>query len=137
MKTRITGIVFLAGALTCSALSESATSAQWTGVWQGTLDGQPSVTLTLARDTGELSGTLVLNIIKKEDGGQPHVAAVEPHVLVNPRVEGDTLSFGVRKIDGSSDLLNFTVALTPEGKARIHCTNCGKGAPTVDMDRAW
>jgi hypothetical protein len=84
-----------------------------------------------------LSGTLVLNIIKKEDGGQPHVAAVEPHTLVNPRVDGNTLSFSVRKLDPLTDLLNFTVVLTPERKARIHCINCGKDAPTVDMDRAW
>lgn len=133
MKIRITGIVCLVGALACSALAESGTGTQWTGVWQGTLDGQPSVTLTLAQDTGQLSGTLVLNIIKKEESGQAHVAAVEPHALVNPRVDGNTLSFDVRRIDG--DLMNFTVALTPEGKARIHCTTC-KGAPTVDMDRS-
>jgi hypothetical protein len=57
--------------------------------------------------------------------------------LVNPQVDGNNLNFEVRKIDGSSDLLNFTVALTPEGKARIHCTNCGKDAPTVDMERTW
>lgn len=134
MHFRITGIVCLAGALTCSALAESAASAQWAGVWQGKLDGQPSVTLTLAHDTGRLSGTLVLNIIMKKDGKQAYIAAVEPHALVNPRVEANTLYFDVRRIDG--DLMNFTVALTPEGRARIHCTNCGKGAPTVDMDRA-
>lgn len=133
MNIRITGIVCLTGALACSALAQSATSTQWAGVWQGTLDGQPSVTLTLAQDTGQLSGTLVLNIIRKEDNGHAHVAAVEPHALVNPRVDGDTLSFDVRRIDGG--LMTFTVALTPQGTARIHCTTC-KGAPTVDMDRA-
>ena len=135
MKPAIAATACLAGVLASSLLAESSDS-EWIGVWEGRLDGQPSVTLTLARDTGQLSGTLVLNIIKKEDGGQPHVAAVEPHALINPRVDGNSLSFGVRKIDQST-LLNFIVALTPEGKARIHCTNCGKDAPTVDMDRAW
>jgi hypothetical protein len=137
MSKRNAGIVCLTIALAYAALAETASGARWDGVWQGKLDGQPSVTLTLARDTGQLSGTLVLNIIQKEDGGQPRVAAVEPHVLVDPHLEGDTLSFGVRKIDASGDLLNFTVALTPEGKARIHCTNCGKDAPVVDMERVW
>lgn len=137
MKRGIIAVVCLASALSCAALAESAANTRRVGVWESKLDGQPGATLTLAQDTGQLGGTIVLNIIQKDDGGQPHVAASEPHVLVNPRVDGDTLSFGVRKIDGSGELLNFTVALTPEGKARIHCINCGAEAPTVDMERVW
>jgi hypothetical protein len=136
MKCRFLAAALLFAALACAAAAESTGNAQWIGVWQGTLDGQPSVTLTLARDTGQLDGTLVLNVVKKEKGGKPYVAATEPHVLVNPRFDGGTLSFAVRKPDAAGDLLNFTVALTPEGKARIHCTNCGKDAPVVDMDRS-
>jgi len=137
MKRMFAGMVCLAGALGCAALAESTPGSAWVGVWESKLDGQPGATLTLAQDTGELTGTLVLNIIKKEKGGVPHIVASEPHVLVNPQLDGDRLNFSVKKIAGSSDLLNFTVALTPEGKARIHCTNCGKDAPTVDMERAW
>jgi hypothetical protein len=137
MKRKIVGMVCLTMALAYAALAQTAGDAQWDGVWEGKLDGQPSVTLTLAHDTGQLSGTLVLNIIRKEDGGQPHVAATEPHVLVDPHLEGNALSFGVRKINGSGNLLRFMVALTPEGRARIHCTNCGKDAPFVDMERAF
>jgi hypothetical protein len=131
----------LAAAILISVCSLSAQSAGpatrpawWAGVWQGELDGQPSVTLTLANDTGQLGGTLVLNIIERGDGGA-RINAREPHVLVSPHLDGNTLSFAVRKIGGSSTLLNFTVALTPEGKARIHCTNCGADAPVVDMSR--
>ena len=134
MKRRILAAAFLTSALVCGLAAEPTGPAEWTGVWQGELDGQPSVTLTLANDTGQLGGTLVLNIIEREDGGA-RIRAREPHVLVHPQLDGNTLSFGVRKIDGSSDLLNFTVALTPDGKARIHCTNCGADAPTVDMSR--
>jgi hypothetical protein len=138
MRGRILAAAFLISSLVCGLSAESAQPAtrpaQWAGVWQGELDGLPSVTLTLANDTGQLGGTLVLNIIEKEDGGA-RIKAREPHVLVHPQLDGNTLSFGVRKIDGSSDLLNFTVALTPEGKARIHCTNCGADAPVVDMSR--
>jgi hypothetical protein len=136
MKNKIIiAVACVAIAAACAALAEPPDRTQWIGVWQGRLDGQPSVTLTLADDTGELDGTLVLNIIEKQDG-QARIADIEPHVLVQPHLDGNVLSFGVRKIDGSSDLLNFTVGLTPEGKARIHCTNCGADAPTVDMDRA-
>jgi hypothetical protein len=135
MKKRILAAASVTCALVCGLAAESNGPAQWTGVWQGELDGQPSVTLTLANDTGQLGGTLVLNIIEKEDGGAARIKAREPHVLVHPQLDGNTLSFGVRKIDGSSDLLNFTVELTPEGKARIHCINCGADAPVVDMSR--
>ena len=137
MKNKIIiAVACVAIAAVSAALAEPPDRAQWVGVWQGKLDELPSVTLTLAQDTGQLSGTLVLNIIKREPGGQPQILAAEPHSLVNPQVDGNILNFEVKKIDGSSDLLNFTVALTPEGKARIHCTNCGADAPTVDMDRA-
>jgi hypothetical protein len=132
MNKRTLLAIGAASLLTCAAAAESPFNAQWDGVWQGQLDGQPSVTLTLAEDTGELGGTLVLNVVEKENG-QARVAATEPHVLVHPRIEGNLLSFGVKKPDG--DLINFTVVLTPEGKARIHCTNCGAEAPVVDMTR--
>src|SRR5579863_3500756 len=103
-----------------AAAAEPKVNQQWDGVWQGQLDGQPSVTLTLAEDTGELGGTLVLNRVEKEPGQPAFIAGIEPHVLVQPRLEGNLLTFGVRKPNG--DLMTFTVALTPEGKARIHCT---------------
>jgi hypothetical protein len=135
MKNRIIIVVAcVAIAAACATLAEPPDRAQWVGVWQGKLDELPSVTLTLADDTGELDGTLVLNVIEKQDG-QARIAAIEPHVLVHPHFDGNVFSFGVRKIDGSRDLLNFTAGLTPEGKARIHCTNCGAEAPVVDMDR--
>lgn len=121
------------GMMTCASSAQQPLNIQWDGVWQGYLDGQPSVTLTLAEDTGELGGTLVLNVVEKEHGQAAHVAAIEPHVLVHPRLDGNLLSFEVRKPDG--DLFNFTMVLTPGGKARIHCTNCGADAPEVDMTR--
>jgi hypothetical protein len=132
MNKRSLIAICAASFVACAATAETPASSQWDGVWQGWLDGQPSVTLTLAEDTGELGGTLVLNLVEKQDG-QARVAAIEPHVLVRPRVDGKQLTFGVRRPDG--DLVNFTVALTPEGKARIHCTDCGADAPVVDMTR--
>jgi hypothetical protein len=117
------------------AAAQGDSDAAWIGVWLAELDGQPSVTLTLAKDTGALDGTIVLNIITRQDG-QPHVIASEPHVLIHPRLESSTLSFGLKKIDGSGDLMNFTVALDAEGKAKIHCLNCGVDAPVVELAKA-
>ncbi len=135
MHKKTLAAICAASLLAYAAAAEPTNHSQWTGVWQGRLDGQPGVTLTLAEDTGELGGTLVLNVVEKQDG-QARVAATEPHVLVHPRLDGSTLSFEIRKIDGSRDLVNFTVVLTPEGKARIHCLDCGADAPVVDMTRA-
>ena len=73
---------------------QSSSTSDWIGVWQGELDGQPSVTLTLAEDTGMLEGTLVLNIISR-DNGQPQIIAREPHVLMRPHVDCVKLSFEV------------------------------------------
>jgi hypothetical protein len=136
MKSRIFTIASLVSALAFSAAAQTTGHPQWDGVWQSQLDGQTGAILTLAEDAGALGGTLVLNMVVK-DGGPSRVAFSEPHVLVNPRVEGNTLSFDVRRAKAPAVLANFTVTLTPEGKARIHCTNCGSDAPTVDMERSW
>ena len=108
--------------------------SDWIGVWQGDLDGQPGVVLTLAEDNGSLDGTLVLNVVSR-DGGQPHIIAHEPHTLVQPRLDGARLSFRVKRMDGSSAPTEFTAELTSPDHARIHCLNCGDDAPTVEMTR--
>ncbi|HEX4758750.1 MAG TPA: hypothetical protein VH308_12235 [Terracidiphilus sp.] len=110
----------------------TASTEKWAGVWQGELDGHPSVVLTLANDTGQLGGTVVLNIIQKENGDAREVAK-EPHVLMNPSVDGEILAFQCRKLDGG--FLDFTVKLTGADEANIHCSNCGAEAPTVDLVR--
>ena len=135
MNIRMGGVVFASMIALCCAVAQSNTDAGWVGVWQGKLDGQPSVILTLAEDTGTLEGTLVLNIITREDGGQPRIVAHEPHVVVRPRIDGNNLSFQLKRLDASSPMMDFTVILTAPGSARIHCLNCGDDAPVVEMTR--
>ena len=116
------------------AATQSSGPSDWVGVWQGELDGQPSVTLTLAQDNGTLDGTLVLNIIAR-DADQPRIVAHEPHTLMQPRVAGVTLSFQLKRIDGSSDPMRFHVEMTSHESAKIHCLNCGGDAPTVEITK--
>ena len=134
MRIRMWGIVCVGMIALCSAASQSDTEAGWVGVWQGELDGQPSVSLTLAEDTGTLEGTLVLNGISR-DGGQPHIAVREAHVLVRPRVDGHTLSFQLKRLTPSSPMMNFTVIVATRSKATIHCLNCGDDAPVVEITK--
>lgn len=116
------------------AATQPNASSDWIGVWQGELDGQPSVTLTLAQDNGALEGTLVLNIINR-DGAGPHIVAHEPHTLMQPHIDGVTLSFQLKRIDGTSNPMLFHVEMTSHESANIHCLNCGDDAPTVKMTK--
>jgi hypothetical protein len=106
----------------------------WVGVWQAELDGQPSAILTLGEDTGSLEGTLVLNGINRE-GGQPRIAVRETHVLMHAHVDGNTLSFQLKRLRGASELMNFTVVFAENGSATMHCSNCGSEAPVVAMTK--
>jgi hypothetical protein len=134
MKQKIFAIAFLAGALVCSAYAQSTLRSQWVGVWHADVNGLPTSTLTLAADTGELGGTVVLDMVSDE-GGAPHVIESEPHVLMDPHVEGGTLSFQVKmqKPNGSVVMRDFTATLTSPGNANFHCVNCGADAPVVHL----
>ena len=123
MNIRRGGVVFVGMIALCCAAAQKP-DAGWVGVWQGELDGQPSAVLTLAEDNGPLEGTLVLNGISR-DGAEPHIAVRETHVLMHPQMDGRTLSFQLKRKNGSIPLMNFTVVLSPEGKATLHCLNCG------------
>ena len=134
MKQRIFAIAFLAGALASAASAQAAPGSPWVGVWRANFNGLPTDTLTLAADTGELGGTVVLDMVSDE-GGTPHVIVSEPHVLMNPRLNGGTLSFRVKmqKPGGPVVTRDFTVTLTSPGNANFHCVNCGPGAPVVSL----
>jgi len=133
MKRCIVVFVLAAATAAGGAIARAQHNAEWLGVWHGELDGQPSVVLTLADDTGALGGTVVLNIIERENGAA-HVVATEPHTLVNPHVEGEVLTFQFKKPDG--DLLDFAVKRNADGEVTIHCVNCSADAPTVSLTRA-
>ena len=119
---------------TCLSAIQTSGPLDWIGVWQAELDGQPSLVLTLAADDGTLQGTLVLNGISR-DGGAPHIAVREVHVLLHPKVSGTTISFEVKQVRGSEKTMDFTVQQTSIGTARIHCLNCGDDAPVVEITK--
>ncbi|HET6169317.1 MAG TPA: hypothetical protein VFE01_04005 [Terracidiphilus sp.] len=124
---------FLIAATTLAV--QSSNPSNWVGVWQGELEGLRSVILTLATDDGTLQGTLVLNGINGE-GGTPHIAVRETHLLLHPKLSGMTLSFEVKGLGGSSRIMDFTVEQTSSSSATIHCLNCGDNAPMVEITKA-
>jgi hypothetical protein len=113
-----------------AAWGQSVSQSSWLGVWNGKLDGQPGMTLTLADDTGQLGGTLVFNMIIRQ-GSTAHVAESDAHVLMHPRLEGDTLSFQVLRASDAK-LLQIAAKFVDSEKLELRCLNCGDG-PTAEL----
>jgi hypothetical protein len=134
MKFRALIMSSLLLALSAVASAQSDDNTAWNGVWHSELDGQPGVILTLGDDTGRLGGTVVLNMVSRESG-EPRVIGSDIHVLVNPRVSGNTLSFQVKRTKDGRDL-QMAVTLAGDGKANIKCLNCGTVAPAAELLRA-
>jgi hypothetical protein len=134
MKKR--SFVIACGAMMLASVAGAASSSAgtWTGVWQGELDGLPAVELTLADDAGEVGGTVVFHIILK-DGGAPRVASTEPHTMIHPHVEGDTLAFQVIRGNGSHEVLNMSAKMTAGGKMDFRCTNCGATGTQAELEK--
>jgi hypothetical protein len=127
----ITSSLLLALGTAVSAQSNHNTA--WNGVWHGELDGQPGVILTLADDTGELGGTVVLNMVSRESG-EPRVIGSEIHVLLNPHVSGNALSFQFKRTRDAREL-QVAVTLESDGKASMKCLNCGPDFPMTELVR--
>jgi hypothetical protein len=134
LNLRMSGIFCATIAAACVLTAQGSSNADWVGVWQGELDGQPSVILTLAQDNGPVEGTVVLNGISR-DGGPAHIAVHETHVLMHPRIDGNTLSFQLKRIHDSDPLMDFTVTRAGGTNAVIHCSNCGKDAPVAPITK--
>lgn len=126
--------VLTVGALAATLVSgpDSGKYARWVGVWQGELDGQPAVTVTLGQDAGDLEGTIVFDMLWRE-GGQPHIIGHDAHAMIHMRVDGDGLVFDViRRSDARN--LHWTMRLTGEDKSLLECSDCD-GPPSVELQR--
>jgi hypothetical protein len=110
--------------------AQSAAKPSWLGIWRATLDGVPSVTLTLADDTGELGGTAVFYAV---NGKKKQAISIEPHTLLHPKLEGNTLTFQVRRAS-PTDIITLSVLFTADTKAQLQCLNCGDThAPIAEL----
>ncbi len=127
-----------------AAVTPTHTAKDWTGVWQTTTQGKPSLTITLADDSGVLAGTIVFEGYDRETNSR---IALEPRTLVNPHLEGNSLAFEVRSMPGPhqkdksasesvqtsstnepADIVQMALVLDAEGNATLNCPKCG--APT-------
>jgi hypothetical protein len=105
--------------------SNSASNGRWVGVWQGQLESVPGVVLTLGDDFGDVNGTIVFTLLK--NGA---VAGHATHVILHPHVEGNSLSFQVKREGKSPDVVEMSLQLTSGDKAQLVCPKCGALSPT-------
>ena len=65
------------------------------GVWRAEADGLPFVTLTITNERGSLAGAVLFYLHRREPG-QPYTSSPGiPEPLINPKFDGQTLTFGV------------------------------------------
>jgi hypothetical protein len=116
-------------ASSCAAFGQAATQPSWIGVWNGTLDGIPGVTLTLADDHGQLGGTIVFNVVLKQP--EPHIGGTDTLMVAQPQLNGDTLQFQVIRSHDHKQLQIAAKKLDDQHVA-LRCLNCGDG-PTATL----
>jgi hypothetical protein len=109
-------------ASSCAAFGQAPTQPSWVGVWNGTFDGEPAVTLTLADDHGQLGGTIVFNIVLAQP--QPHVLGTDPLMVAQPQLKGDTLLFQATRSRDHKQL-QISAKQLDDQHVELQCLNCG------------
>jgi hypothetical protein len=126
--SKLLSIAFVC-ASSCVALGQAPAQPSWIGVWNGTLDGIPGVTLTLADDHGQLGGTVVFNVVLKQP--EPHIGGSDAVMVSHPQLEGDTLQFQVVRSHDHKQL-QIVVKKLDDQHLELQCPNCG-GGPTATL----
>jgi hypothetical protein len=99
--------------------------SQFTGTWEGKMNDQPAVAITLATGGGKVGGTIVFYFQRLGKDGKWHVEGdnrAQP--LIDPRIDGNILSFEVlhHKQHGSAELgpnKKFRLEVTGANEARL------------------
>jgi hypothetical protein len=114
--------------------NDTNSTVKWVGVWQGLLEGVPGVTLTLGNDLGDVSGTIVFTALGADStAGNVEIVGHAVHVIMHPHVEGNTLSFQVKRPGDESHILEMSLVLADNSRGQLHCAKCGEAAPTEMM----
>jgi hypothetical protein len=128
-----------------SAAGETAATVDnlvMVGVWRGNDQGSPFVTLTIKNENGNLSGSILFH--QHHEEGKPSMSG-DPEPLLNPKFDGDTLTFQVSPkgahSPGSSNNppVKFHLELNPADWAGIVTgvlVNESEPGPQVEVVRA-
>lgn len=131
MKLRITVLAVTLFAVPCALGAQNTGARKWVGVWEGKLDNQPGVTVTLGNDAGDLQGTIVFNVVARE-GGEAHVIGHDAHVMTHVDLKDSALAFQVIRM-GDQREVHLTMRLTDDNRAVLECEDCGGPGATELM----
>jgi hypothetical protein len=94
------------------------------GTWQGNWHDVPAVTITVNRDGGELTGTVVFQPVLKTDEGLKAVGEPVRIALKNAQFDGKTLRFRVddQRTTRSLGERNVELTLTDTNQAELKVT---------------
>jgi hypothetical protein len=115
------------------------------GVWRGNDQGLPFVTLTIKNENGNLSGSILFYLPRREEGKPVTSTPGDPEPLLNPKFDGQTLTFQVshknaHPPDSSNDTpVKFHLSLNPaDWTASVTgmLVNESEPGPQVDVVRA-
>lgn len=103
-----------------ASLSEARQEAPW-GVWHGQWQGVHAVTIRLGESGKSLSGTARFAKVVVTGDGLRVIGESAELPLVNPRLEGDKLSFEVEGADESHPVIRAVMEMrfTEEGEAEL------------------
>jgi hypothetical protein len=80
---------------TTTAADAASIVGVWRGVWGGDAGGLPCISLTITNETGNLSGAILFYLLRKDEGQPLTNTPGVPEPLINPRLDGKTLTFQV------------------------------------------
>jgi hypothetical protein len=124
-KLILVSLMAFASAQPASSKGTNHSVSQFAGTWEGEMNGQPAVQVTLTTEGGRVGGTIVFYFQRLGKDGKWHVEGdnrAQP--LIGPQVDGNILTFEVlhHKTHGSSELgpnKKYRLEVTAEDVARL------------------
>lgn len=135
MKTKTTIAILI---FACAAAS-SAAQTDMAGTWRAYMKDVPAVIMHLHDNHGKLEGTVVFNIINREDPNHPSILGSQELELLNPSLAGNVFSFQVKTHSDegaeAGEMVTCRLSLTGQDQGLFKCLN-GADSPEVKMVRS-
>jgi hypothetical protein len=122
--------------------SSANSSSPFTGTWEGRMNDQPAIELTIHEENGKTGGAIVFYFQRRGKDGKWQVeGGKNPIPLLMPNIKGKSLTFEVthHKRHGGSELgpnVQFRMELTGADTAALYKTDeAPDGGPGLKLTR--
>jgi hypothetical protein len=105
------------------------------GKWEGQRNGLTAVTITVHQNGGQMEGSVIFYVIRKDEGQGPRVPGQDERKMLETHWDGRTLRFAVGAPDFDPDTpgVRFTMTVTGDKKAELK--RLGEEEMTLAMAR--